>query len=117
MMYSTWIRKSAVIALLCLACSEKPKHPNLLLENEVNAESQFAVIDLDRCNSCFAQIGDKLNFSMDDSTSLVIILSNSKKKAHLFGKEYNINILWDSTRYFEKYVEKNMLFISTQPSK
>jgi hypothetical protein len=89
----------------------------LLLENEVNAESQFAVIDLDRCNSCFAQIGDKLNFSMDDSTSLVILLSNSKKKAHLFGKENNINILWDSTRYFEKYVEKNMLFISTQPSK
>jgi hypothetical protein len=111
MMYSTFNRKTAILGfLVVLACSEKVNHHNIELEKAVSSVSQFAVIDLDRCNSCFSESGEKLNLSINDSSSIVIILSNSKKKAFLFGKENEFNFIWDSTRYFENYVE-NRSFI------
>lgn len=115
MMYSTFNRKTAILTfLVVLACSEKVNHHNIELEKAVSSVSQFAVIDLDRCNSCFSESGEKLNFSMNDSSNLVIILSNSKKKANLFGSENEFNFLWDSARYFEKYVEKSSLYIQNK---
>ncbi|MGY6744730.1 MAG: hypothetical protein ACXIUQ_18485 [Cecembia sp.] len=85
------------------------------LENKINTVPQFAVIDLDRCNSCFLEYADKLQLGATDSSTLVIVLSNSKKKALLFGHENNIKVLWDSTRYFEHYLENSSYHIQTNP--
>lgn len=99
-----------------MACAEKTSHVNRELENKINTVPQFAVIDLDRCNSCFSEYADRLNLSANDSSTLVIVLSKSKKKAVLFGKENAIEILWDSTRYFESYLEKSSYYVQTNPS-
>lgn len=114
MMYFKFFRKPYFLAFLLIECSEKAKSVNNEIEKAVSTVSQFAVIDLDRCNSCFSENGEKLNFSMNDSSSLVIILSNSKKKALLFGKENNLNFQWDSARNFEKYLDKSSLIIQNK---
>ncbi|WP_130273784.1 hypothetical protein [Cecembia calidifontis] len=101
---------------MLLSCLGKPKKTNPELENAVKSAPHFAIIDLDRCNSCFSEYSDKLNLSTNDSSTLVIVLSNSKKKAMLFGSKNKIKVLWDSTRYFENYLEKSSYYIQTNSS-
>ncbi|PSL05494.1 hypothetical protein CLV48_1033 [Cecembia rubra] len=117
MMYSVQNKISFALIFLLLSCIGKPKKTNPELENVVKSASQFAIIDLDRCNSCFSEYTDKLNLSANDSSTLVIVLSNSKKKAMLFGNENKIKVLWDSTRYFENYLEKSSYYFQTNSSK
>jgi hypothetical protein len=115
MMCSVWSKISVIFVFLSMACAEKTGQVNRELENKISAVHQFAVIDLDRCNSCFSEYADRFNLSANDSSTLVIVLSNSKKKALLFGHENNINVLWDSTRYFEHYLENSSYHIQTNP--
>lgn len=115
MMCSELSKISAVLIFLLMACEENSNQVNMELENKINSVAQFAVIDLDRCNSCFSEYANRLNLGTNDSTTLVIVLSNSKKKAMLFGKENEIEIHWDSTRYFESYLEKSSYYFQTNP--
>ncbi|EKB50190.1 hypothetical protein B879_01195 [Cecembia lonarensis LW9] len=116
MMCSVWSKVSFVLILLFMACTKETSQVNRELENKINAVPQFAIIDLDRCNSCFSEYADRLNLSANDTSTLVIVLSNSKKKAMLFGNENKIKVLWDSTRYFENYLEKSSHYFQTNPS-
>lgn len=116
MMCSAWSKISLVLIFLSMACTGNTSQVNRELENKINAVPQFAVIDIDRCNSCFSEYADRLNLSPNDTSTLVIVLSNSKKKAMLFGNENKIKVLWDSTRYFENYLEKSSYFFQTNPS-
>lgn len=116
MMCSVWNKVSFVLIFLSMACTGNTSQVNRELENKINAVPQFAVIDIDRCNSCFSEYADRLNLSPNDTSTLIIVLSNSKKKAMLFGNENKIKVLWDSTRYFENYLEKSSYFFQTNPS-
>ncbi len=117
MTYSVSSKIASLYIFFVMACTERIKKGNTELENKINAVSQFAVIDLDRCNSCFSEYADKLNLETTDSSTLVIVLSNSRKKAFLFERENNLKILWDSTRYFESYLERSSYHIQVNPLK
>jgi hypothetical protein len=116
-MFTVWSKLSIVLIFLFMGCTRNTSRVNKELDNKINTVPQFAVIDLDRCNSCFSEYAERLNLSANDTSTLVIVLSNSKKKAMLFGNENKIKVLWDSTRYFENYLEKSSYYFQTNSSK
>lgn len=101
------------VILICLIASCSPKEIQPIEDSKTITPSldQFAVIDLDRCKSCFQNYGDKLSEHSNDSTFLVFLLSTSRKKAEIFGRDSKVNYRWDSARYFEHYLEKEPIFI------
>jgi hypothetical protein len=111
MMYMGLSNYWLVMILIIISCSCKESNRQDDLEN-IKA-NQFMIVDLDRCKSCFQLYDDKLADYATDSSFVVIILSTSKKKADIFGQDNKVNYLWDSTRYFEHYLEKQPVYFKT----
>ena len=102
-----------ILIFVAIGCNHKKSSSIKDLDKTPATPEQFMVVDLDRCKSCFQLYGDKLADYATDSSFVVIILSTSKKKADIFGQDNKANYLWDSTRYFEHYLDKQPVYIKT----
>jgi uncharacterized lipoprotein NlpE involved in copper resistance len=115
MIYFRQIKYIGILVFTLLGCDKKSVSDlQTIIPKENTSElRKFVVVDIDKCNSCFTEYGEKIRRSIKDNTSVVIILSNSKKKANIFGRDNDLIFVWDSTRYFEKFLPKNgEIFIS-----